>query len=150
MRKIKVERGRMLSLVLAFIIGCLIGLFVSSYLYYKYVFSNVEDRNATDLARQINTLSRLRLGEVDAVIDNMEMKVDSNIVSIALTPNRSLTDYRRRVLRGAKTYREIYPSKSEAASSVRDALREIQKIDTFTCKTPLCRLVEREVTGEND
>ncbi len=129
--------------LLVFAIGCVAGLFGASWLYYRYVFGTQVDEVAVDLAVQISTVSRLRLGEVDAVIDDLEARIDMGIVSVGLTPHIPITDYRRRVLRGAKTYREIYPSKSKIASRVAEALEKVAKIEIeeFTCESSLCRLV---------
>jgi len=131
------------AFLLVFVLGGLIGMFGASYLYYRYVFSKAVDEAAVELGWQIRTLSQLRLGETDSAINDIEMGVDANIRSIALTPHIPITDYRYKVLRAAKTYREIYPSKSEISSQVNDALREIPKIDTFKCEGPLCRLVKQ-------
>jgi len=139
----KGKLGLVVLLFIVFIVGCLVGLGTSSYLYYRNVFSKRLDRNATDLGGQINTVSRLRLGEIDGVINDLEMSIDGNIRSVALTPHIPRTDYRYKVLRAAKTYREIYPSKSGKASQVNEALREIPKIHSFKCESPLCRLVDR-------
>lgn len=58
---------------LVFVVGCFAGLMASSYLYYRHVFSKAVDENAVDLGWEIATVSRLRLGEIDAVIDDLEM-----------------------------------------------------------------------------
>lgn len=142
MKLSKGKLGLSVSFFLVFTVGCLVGLTASSYLYYRHVFSKAVDRSAIELAMQITPVCELRLGEIDAAIEHLERMIDNNIVSVALTPDIPKTDYRHRVLRAAKTYREIYPSKSEMASKVTDALKEIPKIDTFKCNSPLCRLVK--------
>jgi hypothetical protein len=138
----KSKLGLSVSFFLVFTIGCLVGLMASSYLYYRHVFSKMANENAVNLGWGINRLCELRLGEVDAAIKHLERNIDNNIVTVALTLNIPETDYRHRMLRAAKTYREIYPSKSEMASKVTDALKGIPKIDTFKCNNPLCRLVK--------
>ena len=143
MRLPKSKLGLAVILFLVFVVGSFVGLMTSSYLYYRHVFSkNMVDRNAVDLGWEINTVSRLRLGEIDAVINDLEMRVDGNIRSVALTPNIPGTDYRYEVLKAAKTYRDIFPSRSERAFQVNDALKDIPKIETFECESSLCRLVK--------
>ncbi len=142
MRLPRSKFGLAVLFFLVFVVGCFAGLMTSSYLYYRHVFSKAVDENAVDLRWEIMTLSRLRLGEIDAVIDDMEMRVDGNIRSVALTPNIPRTDYRYEALKAAKTYRDIHPSQSKRAFQVNDALKDIPKIETFECETPLCRLVE--------
>ncbi|MEA3226202.1 MAG: hypothetical protein U9Q07_09640 [Planctomycetota bacterium] len=142
MRLPRSKLGLAVLFFLVFVVGCFVGLMTSSYLYYRHVFSKAVDENAVDLKREITILSQLRLGEIDAVIDDLEMRVDGNIRSVALTPNIPRTDYRYKVLKAAKTYRDIYSSKSERASQVTGVLKDIPKIETFECETPLCRLVK--------
>lgn len=135
---------------LIFVLGCILGLMGSSYLYYRHVFSYMATETAANLSMRINTLSRLRLGEVDAAIESLESTVDIAITSIARTPHIPQTDYRHSALRGAKTYREIYPSKSEVAPQVVEALRNIPKIEIFKCDNPLCRLVKQQKTNKEN
>ena len=142
MRLPKSKLGLAVLLFLVFVVGCFVGLMTSSYLYYRHVFSKAVDENAVDLGWEITTLSRLRLGEIDAVINDLEMMVDGNIRSVALTPHIPRTDYRYKMLKAAKTYRDIYPSRSERAFQVNDALKDIPKIETFECENSLCRLVK--------
>ena len=137
-------------ILIVFVVGAFIGLGTSSYLYYRHVFSRMADETAIILGDRINTLCQLRLGEIDKVIDHLESSIDMGIVSITQTPNIPQTDYRYRVSRAAKTYRQLYPSKSQSADKVTEALRDIPKIETFKCKNALCRLVTRmsEEKGE--
>ena len=150
MRLPKSKLGLAALFFLVFVVGCFAGLMASSYLYYRHVFSKAVDENAVDLRWEIMTLSRLRLGEIDAVIDDLEMRIDGNIRSVALTPNIPRTDYGYEALKAAKTYRDIYPSGSERAFQVNDALKDIPKIETFECETPLCRLVKTKAATKKD
>ncbi len=133
--------GLTVLIFFVFIIGALSGLMTSSYLYYRHVFSQMADETAGILSERINTLCQLRLGEIDNAIEQLESSVDMSIISITQTPHIRQTDLRFRVLRGAKTYKELYPSKSQVASKVTEALRDIPKIETFKCDSSLCRLV---------
>jgi hypothetical protein len=142
MRLPKSKHGPAVLLFLVFVVGCFAGLMTSSYLYYRHVFSKAVDENAVDLKWEITTVSRLRLGEIDSIINDLEIRIDGNIRSVTLTPNIPRTDYRYEVLKAAKTYREIYPSRSEIAFQVNDALKDIPKIETFECETSLYRLVK--------
>lgn len=142
----KIQKVRFVLAVLlfiVFIVGCLFGLVTSSYLYYRHVFSKMVEQNAIDLGWQVRTLSQLRLGEIDDVINDLEISIDSNIRSLAQTPHIQIEDYRYKTLRAAKTYREIYPSQSQNVSQVNDALREIPKFEMFDCQGPLYRLVKQ-------
>lgn len=142
----KIQKGRFVLTVLlfiVFIVGCLVGLVTSSYLYYRHVFSKMVDQNAIDLDWQVRAVSQLRLGEIDDVINNLEISINSNIRSLAQTPHIQIEDYCYKTLRAAKTYREIYPSRSQNASQVNDALREIPKFEMFDCQGPLYRLVKQ-------
>ncbi len=143
MRLPKSKLGLAVILFLVFVVGSFVGLMTSSYLYYRHVFSKAVDESAVDLGWEINTVSRLRLGEIDAVINDLEMRVDGNIRSVALTPNIPRTDYRYKVLKAAKTYRELYPSTSKLASKVNDALKDIPKLQASKCENSLRRLVEK-------
>jgi len=109
---------------------------------------NVMDRNVHDLMWRMNTLCRLRLGEVDAVIEDLETKLDDNITCVVLTPQKGETDYHYRALKGVKTYRERHPSTSAKAPQVTEALKGIPKVDAFQCDGPLRRLVEQSPPEE--
>jgi hypothetical protein len=144
MNLIKGKLGLCILFFLVFIVGCFVGIGTASYQYYRYVFSKVVDRSAIELALQINLVCKLRLGEVKAAITQLENMIDDNVVSVALTPNIPIpqTDFRHHVLRGVKTYRQVYPYQTQFASKIDDALKDIAKIDTFKCDSPLCRLVK--------
>jgi hypothetical protein len=135
-----------LGLCILFCLVCFTGFFAglktTAYLYYKYGFSQILDSSALDLASQIDTVCQLRLGQVGTTIDNLEKRIDWNIVGLAQTPNIQEGDYRYNILRAAKTYREIYPSRSQVADIVDNALSNIEKIYLFESDTPLCRLVK--------
>jgi len=125
--------------LLVFIVGCFVGIGTASYLYYRHVFSKQVDRSAIELGSQINLVCLLRLGELEAAITQLENMIDNNVVSVALTPNIPETDSRDFVLRGVRTYREIYPSQTQFASIVDDALADIPKIDKFESDNSLYR-----------
>ena len=142
MKIIKSKIGLMVLIFIVFVIGAFTGLGTSSYLYYRHVFSRIADNAAASLGERINTLSQLRLGEIDNAIENLECSIDRYILSIQIH-SIPQTDYRYHFLRGAKTYRELYSSKSQVASKVMETLRDIPKIEIFKCDSPLCRLVTR-------
>ena len=142
MKMIQSKIGLVVLIFIVFVIGAFTGLGTSSYLYYRHVFSRMAVDAAVSLGERIRTLSHLRLGEIDNAIEDLELSVDTCILSIQ-QPDIPQTDYRYRVLRGAKTYRELYPSKSRAAFKVTEALRDIPKIETFKCDSSLCRLVTK-------
>jgi hypothetical protein len=129
-------------LSLMFLIGCLLGMKVTSYLYKKYCFSQILDHDAIALASKIDTVCQLRLGQVGNTIDLLEKGIDWNIVALAQTPNIREVDYKYNILRAAKTYREVVPSRSQATGMVNDILSGVEKIDSFENNTPLCCLVE--------
>ncbi len=104
--------------------------------------ASVVERNVRDLMWRMNTLCRLRLGEIDAVIKDLETRLDDNITCVALSPQRAEADYHYRALRAVKTYRELHPSTSAKASQVAEALKEIPKIEAFKCDSALRRLIE--------
>jgi len=122
--------------------GFLAGLKTTSYLYNKYCFSQILDRDAIALASQINTVCQLRLGQVGTTIDLLEKEIDWNIVGLSQAHDIQKNDYRYNILRAAKTYREIYHSRSQIADVVDNALSNIEKIYMFEYDSPLCRLVE--------
>jgi len=140
---IKLPMRKIGLVVLVFLVGCFTGLFGASYQYYKHVFSKAVAQNAEDVSWQIRTVSHLRLGEIDDAINSLEGKIDNNILAIARTHNITETDYRYRILREAKTYREIYPSNSVEASQVISALEKFPKLEKFKCENSLCRLVKQ-------
>jgi len=135
-----------LGLCILFCLVCFAGFFAglktTSYLYYKYYFSQILDRDALDLASQIDTVCQLRLGQVGATIDLLEKRIDWGIVALAQSTNIQEGDYRYNILRAAKTYREIYHSRSQIADTVDCILSDIEKIYLFEYDGPLCRLVE--------
>ncbi len=143
MKLTKRKIGFFVLFLLVFFAGYKVGEVKASIMYYRHVFSKVVDRSATELALQIRPVCHLRLGEVDAAIKTLDGLIDNNIIAVAKTPLIPKTDYRHRVLRAAKTYRELYPSKSGFASKVDDALRDIPKLETFKCENSLTRLVKR-------
>jgi hypothetical protein len=143
MKFTKRKIGLFVLFLLVFFAGYVVGVGTSSYLYYRHVFSKAVDRSAIELASQIQPVCQLRLGEVDAAIETLDRMIDNNIIAVVQTPLIPKTDYRHGVLRVAKTYREIYPSKSGFASKVTDALSDIPKIETFKCENSLARLVKR-------
>ncbi len=132
--------------LLVFFAGYKVGVVKASILSFRDVFSKVVDRSATELALQIKVVCQLRLGEADSAITTLEEMIDKNIVAVTKTPLIPETDYHHSVLMAAKTYREIYPSKSRFASEAADALRGIPKIETFKCEGPLASLVKRSET----
>ena len=136
--------GLITGFLLVFVAGCVVGLFGASWLWYRHVIGRQVDEVAVELSMQIGTASQLRLGEVDDVLHDLEMRIDSSIVSVGLTPHIPITQLRRRQLTAAKTYREVYPSSSELASRVAEALAKVQRIeiDEFQCDSPLSRLVK--------
>jgi len=136
--------GLITGFLLVFVAGCVVGLFGASWLWYRHVIGRQVDQVAVNLAMDIHRASQLRLGEVDAVLDDLEMSIDSGIVSVGLTPHIPITEVRRRRLRAAKTYREMYHSSSQLASQVAEALAQVERIeiDEFKCEKPLCRLVK--------
>jgi len=143
--------GLITGLLLVFVAGCIVGLFGASWLWYRYVFGGQADQAALNLDMDIRTASQLRIGEADALLDDLEMRIDSGIVSVGLTPHIPITtELRRRRLRAAKTYREMYPSRSALASQVAEALATVQRIeiDEFGCDSALCRLV-RDAESRN-
>lgn len=149
MRSKKRKIGLFVLFLLLFFVGFVVGVGTSSYAYYRHIFSKAVDRSAIELALQIGPVCQLRLGEVDAAIQALEGMIDNNIIAVAQTPLIPKTDYRHGVLRAAKTYREIYPSKSGFASKVDDALRDIPKLETFKCENSLARLVKRAKSQED-
>jgi len=138
----KGKLGLCVLFFIVFIVGCFVGIGAASYQYYRCVFSKEVDRSAIELFYQVNIVCQLRLGEVDPAITQLENMIDNNVVSVALTPNIPETDHRYRLLRAVKTYRDIYPSQTQFASMVNDALEDIPKIDTFEFDSPLSRLVK--------
>ena len=149
MKLTKGKVGFIVLLVIVFIVGCFAGLFVSSWLYYRHVFSQKTDEVAGQLALRINLLCKLRLGQVESTIEDLEWLIDSQIVSMAV-PHIPITEHRYRVLRNAKTYRQLYPSKSESARKVDEILAGIPKIEKYKCKSPLCRLVEQKSSQKSE
>ncbi|MBW8041771.1 MAG: hypothetical protein FVQ85_17480 [Planctomycetes bacterium] len=149
MKSRKRKIGLIVLFLLVFFIGYWLGVVTSSYAYYRHIFSKAVDRSATELAMQIRPVCHLRLGEVDAAIKALDGMIDNNIIAVAQTPLIPITDYRHRVLRAAKTYREIYPSKSGFAPKVDDALRDIPKLETFKCENSLARLVKLAKSQED-
>ena len=135
--------GLITGFLLVFVAGCVVGLFGASWLYYRYVFGTQVDQAAAYLGMDIHRASQLRLGEVDSALDDLEGRIDRDIISVGLTPHIPITELGHRQLSRAKTYREMYPSKSQLASQVAEALAKVQRIeiDEATCDTPFCRLV---------
>jgi hypothetical protein len=142
MKLINNKLGLCILFCLVCFAGFIVGIKITSYYYNTYCFSRILDRDAIALASQINTVCQLRLGQVGTTIDLLEKEIDWNIVGLAQTPNVQEGDYRYNILRAAKTYREIYPSRSQVADVVYNALSNIEKIYMFEYDTPLCRLVE--------
>ena len=136
--------GLITGFLLVFVAGCVVGLFGASWLWYRHVIGTQVDEVAANLAMDIHRASQLRLGEVDAALDALEMGIDAAVVSVGLNPLIPITELRQRQLRAAKTYREIYPSRSEGASQVTEALAKVERIalDEFKCNSSLYRLVK--------
>jgi hypothetical protein len=151
MKLTKSKIGLFTLFLFVFIVGGILGLGTSSYLYYRYVFSNMADETAINVSTQLSYLCLLRIGDVNTAIDLMETAVDTGIVNITQTPNIPQTDYRYRVLRGVKTYRQLYPSKLENPK-LSEALKNIPGIEEieFKCESPLCRLVKYHSSKENN
>jgi len=126
MKPLQRKLGLGLAFVAVFVTGGLAGLWVSSWAYYKHVFGRMVDRDAADLSGQMDAVSRLRRGEVNAVVGWMEEHIDRDIVSLASTPYMARTDYRLKALGKAKAYREGYPSQS---TEVSEALKDIPQTD---------------------
>ncbi len=142
--------GPITGFLLVFVAGCVVGLFGASWQWYRVVFGTRVDEAAAYLCMDIHRASQLRLGEADAVLDDLEVNIDNAIVSAGLTPHIPITELGHRQLSKAKTYREMYPSRSQLASQVAEALAKVQRIeiDETTCDTPFCRLV-RDAESRN-
>ena len=134
--------GIAIAFLMVFIVGGVIGIFGASYLYHKHVFSYVEMNTVADLYRQIDMVSYLRLKKTDKVIALLDAEIDRNILAV-FSHTYIEADCQYSVLRVAKTYREIYPSNSEKASKVINALKEFPKLEKFKCESSLCRLVKQ-------
>jgi hypothetical protein len=139
--------------VLVFLVfagGCFAGLMVSSYLYYRFVFSVMLDRDADELLRVIPLLCRLRLGETEEAIQNLESTVDGFVIMVGATPHVPVSNLGQRALESVKTYRQLVPSTSERKAMVDDVLRGIPPIDfsKVTCDSPLCRFVIQATPGK--
>ena len=142
--------GLITGFLLVFLAGCVVGLFGGSWLWYRHVIGTQVDQVAVNLAMDIHRASQLRIGEVDAALDELEGSIDRGIVAVGLTPHIPITGLRRKQLRAAKTYRQMYPSKSQLASQVAEALAKVRRIeiDEFKCDSPLCRLVKDRALRE--
>ena len=143
MRVQKPSLRRSAVLLVVFVIGCFVGLMTSSYLYYEHVFSKAADERAIALHQNVIALSHLRLGEIDTLIDVYETRVDSEIRTISQNLRTPPNDSSYKVLKAAKTYRELYPSTSKLASKVKDSLKDIPKLQASKCENSLRRLVEK-------
>ena len=144
MKRFAWKSGLVIGLLLVFVAGCVVGLMGASWLWYRHVYGRQVDEVAVALGMNVARASQLRLGEVDAALDALEMGIDAAVVSVGLNPLIPITELRQRQLRAAKTYREIYPSRSEGASQVTEALAKVERIalDEFKCNSSLYRLVK--------
>ncbi len=151
MKFTKKKIGLFVLLLFVFIVGGILGLGTSSYLYYRHVFSNMADETAINVSTQLSYLCLLRIGDVNTAIEHMETAVDTGIVNITQTPNIPQTDYRYRTLRSVKTYRQFYPSRPENPE-LSEALKNIPRIEEseFKCESPLCRLVKYHSSKDDD
>lgn len=151
MKLTKKKIGLFTLFLFVFIVGGILGLGTSSYLYYRLVFSNMADETAAVISEKISYLCLLRIGDVNTTIDRLETSVDTGLASITQIPRIPQTDYRYRVLRAAKTYKEFYPSSFDNPL-LTEALKNIPKIEEneFKCEGPLCRLVKYHSSKENN
>ncbi|HBG78256.1 MAG TPA: hypothetical protein DDW84_05320 [Phycisphaerales bacterium] len=139
------QAKKLIIIAAVFILGGVVGLFGSSYLYYKHVFSQLTMQDAETLHWRLVLASKMRLGESDNAVSFLEEGIDSELLGLKNSkfPKNDFCYY---ALMEAKTYRNLYPSNSRMSSQVTDALVDIQKLETFRCEGALSRLVKQNQT----
>ncbi len=150
--KTKISTNMIIGLVLillGFTAGFLVGPHVRRINEFQNVMQQVAEKDAGQIMIHSEVLSRLRLGESDSAIRLLETTLDGEILSVdqkAKGPLLRLSDYSKKALQAAKTYRAMYPS-----ISVKGVLKEVSdlKFDK-ECDSGLCRLYERKFPRSDD
>ncbi|GEM_PF-898088 len=141
--------GRAGMFLLAFVVGALVGLAASAYLYHKYVFSWTATNQAADIAWQLRTVSHLRLGETEEAVELIEEQIDFHVVALGQERSTAKDGYPYHVLREARTYRDLFPSDSSHSSKAIHILEEYPALGTFECVNSLARLAQRARSQES-
>ena len=117
----------------------------------QFLWQQVADRESNDLINRLNTLCHHRLGQHDAVRDDLERHLDTSAMNIAFAADSSLQlkpqsmkQLHLRALQMAKAYRVAYPSADNsiqpAPSSVFDQIPPME-ISPKTCNNAFCNLL---------
>ena len=143
MTRVKSKLMQFGLLLVALIIGIVVGAFGCGYQYQSIVLPNCAADYAGQTASMLNTVSMLRLGETEEAIQYLDLQIDHDILYLDVGMYGIKTDFILPVLSKARTYRDHYPSVTKDSAKVTDVLERYQPVAEFTCKSPLCRLIEK-------
>lgn len=103
-----------------------------------------------NLANRVETLARLRTGDLDGGIELLEKSIDIAIETLPQgRPVSELSEAVRFSLMTAKVYREVYPP-DDPASPVVDVLSELPLPDVKYCSPALQKLLVHAQAGETE
>ena len=125
-----------LAWILVVIVAGVIGFAAGARRGHDRMIGALQTEAAGNLVQRIETLSRLRMTETPAAIDQLEREMDQLTRSIATNPGAD-----RRVLAYVKTYLSVAPPSGTRAQQLEAALEGVPVLEPGDCDTALRELL---------
>ena len=142
---VNVRRAVMGAVILiAFVCGAVVG----HRLTFGWMMEHLTLETRGNLANRVETLARLRTGDLEGGIELLEKSIDIAIETLPQgRPASELSEKVRLSLMTAKVYRDVYPP-DDPASPVLDVLSELPLPDVKYCSPALQKLLVQARAGE--
>lgn len=146
--------------VILLLIGFVAGVYAGQWNFERVMLDPIRDEKAILASIRVQTLSQLRLGEINEVIEQQEMMLDNEARILRQKSTRVLYDDPAempeavyRALRAIKGYRLLYPATGTMRAKVDDYLSIIpaytdEEIEEKECGAALWRQLKRSATGD--
>ena len=121
----KRKLGQVVPYVGVFVLGVVVGCGLTFVTKRGRAYGQMVTVAGGDLVQDVELAAQLRLGEPEPVLGFLEQRIDSETLSVALTPGVRKTERVERALRLAKAYRALVPSTSGSAADVAEALKGV-------------------------
>ena len=137
----RIGTSRMVWVILAIALG-LGGYVVGSRQGHQGMIKALQTEATGNLNQRIETLSRLRLGDVPAAITRLESEADLLTQTIALNPGAD-----KRILAAVKTYLSVAPPSAARARILSPILEGVPTLDQSQCDSALSALLRSAKGG---
>lgn len=133
-------------IIVAFVSGSVLG----HRLTFRWMMESLVTQTRGNLAQRVETLARLRTGDLEGGITYLEESVDRAIVALQRgRPTSELSEGVRFSLMTAKVYREVYPPE-DAASPVVEILSTFPLPDVQHCSPALQKLLDQAQRADSE